>query len=46
MQTQTNQQQQQPKQNNLFLVWRVEKLKNENFRKNRDRDLLLKRYAH
>lgn len=43
---QSQQTQQQTNQNNLFLVWRVEKLKTENFRKLRDRDLLLKRYVH
>lgn len=46
MPTQNQQQPQQPSQNNLFLVWRVGKLRNETFRKNRDRGLLLKRYVH
>lgn len=45
MQTQ-QEQTQQSNQNNLFLVWRMEKLKTEKFRKLRDRNLLLKRYVH
>lgn len=45
MQTQQTQQQ-ETNQNNLFLVWRMEKLKTEKFRKQRDRNVLLKRYVH